>query len=394
MDDPIRTIIIPVLLLAIIVAIGLYLNREAFADIPAEVDYTCPKRQVHSLKTGGLCKGSNDLPLQTNDDPFLRRLGARRGYEYAGTRPSYSSRYNHRRHTSRRNHDHDDDDDDDNTAVNSAWTYNITDNVQMCAAENGVLIAQQNKDKNGRTRYYPVCYSDGKTDVDSVFNTSNIATFVFSPEKSTVSLYASTGSTGTVVAKTNGSGQDQFRNPQFKSINIVLPAGIVSGVPTDGHIIGNRSGRHSHTNRTGSNLSANHNYANSILNNILLHELAEKSEAELKLHINYNRHNKKPKWPSHTSQEHEDADEKQSEEEEDRLMKEEVQNKLCNNLGKTTCNQIYFNDKEEEDDCNDSPAINQGREQDSAKKKMKCPTIDTNKYIRKDSIPCWGCNIE
>jgi len=392
MDDPIRTIIIPVLLLAIIVVIGLYLNREAFADYPAEVDYTCPKRQVHSLKTGGLCKGSNDLPLQTNNDPFLRRLGARRGYEYAGTRPSYSSRNNHGRHSSRRNHDHDDDDDDH--IVNSAWTYNITDNVEMCSSQNGVLIAQQNKDTNGRTRYYPVCYSDGKTDVDAVFNTSNIATFVFSPVNSTVSLYASTGGTGAVVAKTNGSGQDQFTNPQFKSINIVLPSGTVAGVHSDSHIIGNSSARHSHTNRTGSNLSANHNYANSILNNILLHELAEKSEAELQLHINYNHHNEAPKWPSHMSQEHEEAEEMQCEEDEKRLMKEEVQNKLCDNLGRTTCNQTYYDDKKDEDDCNDSPAINQGREQNSAKKKMKCPTIDTSKYIRKDSIPCWGCDIE
>jgi len=378
MDDPIRTIIIPILLLAAIVAIGLYLNREAFANYVASSDSTCPRRQGYSLITGGICTGSNDLPLQTYRDSYLQRLGASRGYEYGNQPSSYYTNNN----------------DDHHHAVNSAWTYSITDNVEMCSSQNGVLIAQKNVDTNGRTKYYPVCYSSGKTDVDSVFNTSNIATFVFSPANSTVSLYASTGSTGTVVAKSNGSGQDQFTNVQFKSIDIVLPSGTVSGVPTDGHIIGHRSGYNSYTNRTGSNLTANSNYANSILNNILLNELAERSEAELSLHVNYNNHNQTPEWPSHTSQEHEDAEEMQCEEEEKRLKKEEVQNKLCDNLGRTTCNQTYYDDKKEKDECNDSPAVNQGREQSASKKKMKCPTIDTSKYVRKDSIPCWGCNIE
>ena len=384
MDDPIRTIIIPVLLLAVIVAIGLYLNREAFYDYgDTKDDPTCPIKQGVSRKTGfGRCTGPNSLPVQTITDPYLQILGARRGYTYGN--PFSATSYTH-------NHDN-----DDNYAVNSAWTYSITDNVLMCSSQNGVLIAQHNKDTNGRTKYYPVCYASGQTNVDAVFNTSNIATYVFSPANSTVSLYASTGGTGSVVAKTNGSGQDQFTNAQFKSINVVLPPGTVSGVPTSGNIIGNSSGYNSYTNTTGSNLTANSTYANSILNNILLHELAEKSKAELQLHINYN-HHKRNKWPSHMSQEHEEAEEMQCEEEEEQLMKEEVQNKLCNNLGRTTCNQTYYDDKKDEDDCNDSnnsPAINQGREQHASKKKMKCPTIDTSKYIRKDSIPCWGCDIE
>ena len=387
MDDPIRTIIIPVLLLAAIVAIGLYLNREAFYDYgDKKEDPDCPEKQGVSTKPGyGKCSGPNSLPVQKKpDDPFLQLLGARRGYEYGGSSSSntdkiirdYLEKLANKSSSSN----------NDNTAVNSEWTYSITDNVEMCSSQDGVLIAQKKTDSYDRTKYYPVCYSGGKTDVDAVFNTSNVATLVFYPQNTTVSLYASTGTTGAVIGKSSGSGQDSFTNAQFKSINVVLPPGKVT--PAEGYILGNIT---SYLNSSGSNLTANSNYATSILNNILLHELAEKSKAELKLNVKYNQ---TPEWPSYTSEEHKKADEMQCEEEEDQFIKEEVQNKLCNNLGRTTCNQTYYDDKDEEDECDDSPAINQGREQHSAKKKMKCPTMDMSKYIRKDSIPCWGCNIE
>jgi hypothetical protein len=302
MDDPVRTIIIPILLLAVIVAIGLYLNREAFYDYgDKKEDPDCPEKQGVSTKPGyGKCSGPNSLPVQKKeDDPFLQLLGARRGYEYGGSSSSnkdkiirdYLEKLANKRSSSNYNN---------NTAVNSEWTYSITDNIEMCSSQDGVLIAQKKTDSYDRTKYYPVCYSGGKTDVDAVFNTSNLTTLIFYPQNTTVSLYASTGTTGSVIGKSSGSGQDSFTNAQFKSINVVLPPGTVT--PAEGHILGNTT---NYSNSSGSNLTANSNYANSILNNILLHELADKSKAELQLHVNYNHHNETPDWPTYTSQEHE-----------------------------------------------------------------------------------------
>jgi hypothetical protein len=71
----------------------------------------------------------------------------------------------------------------------------------------------------------------------------------------------------------------------------------------------------------------------------------------------------------------------------------ENQNKLLNNMGKATASKVYYDDSQECDD-EPSPCTQQGKELTHAKKGMKCPTIDTNQYVRKDSIPCWGCDIE
>jgi hypothetical protein len=50
-------------------------------------------------------------------------------------------------------------------------------------------------------------------------------------------------------------------------------------------------------------------------------------------------------------------------------------------------------DEEYEEDDSSSPSNYQGREynKDSPKNTGK---PDMSKYIRKDSIPCWGCNVE
>ena len=54
---------------------------------------------------------------------------------------------------------------------------------------------------------------------------------------------------------------------------------------------------------------------------------------------------------------------------------------------------MYYDDDDEDSDCDESPSISQGSEHRSVKGAMRQAPIDMNEYIRKDSIPCWGCDI-
>jgi trimeric autotransporter adhesin len=101
----------------------------------------------------------------------------------------------------------------------------------------------------------------------------------------------------------------------------------------------------------------------------------------------------KGKWFDYLSQEHKDAVAAQQAAAAAAAQTAENQNKLLNNMGKATASKVYYDDSKE---CEDepSPCTQQGKELTNAKKGMKCPTIDTNQYVRKDSVPCWGCDLE
>jgi hypothetical protein len=66
--DIIRTILLPVLLLTIIVAISVYFYKEGFAVFTYEKDPTCPVGS-YSTKTGGICTGANKNTDSTGDLP-------------------------------------------------------------------------------------------------------------------------------------------------------------------------------------------------------------------------------------------------------------------------------------------------------------------------------------
>ena len=76
-----------------------------------------------------------------------------------------------------------------------------------------------------------------------------------------------------------------------------------------------------------------------------------------------------------------------------RCLKSDIHNKLLQHLGKATANQMYYDD-DSEDECDESPATSQGSEHRSAKGFLRQAPIDMNSYVRKDSIPCWGCNLD
>jgi hypothetical protein len=101
----------------------------------------------------------------------------------------------------------------------------------------------------------------------------------------------------------------------------------------------------------------------------------------------------KGKWFDYLSQQHKDAVATQQSAIAAAAAATSQQNKLLSNMGKATGSQVYYDDNE---DCSEdsTPATQQGCELTSVKKGMKCPTIDTNQYVRKDSVPCWGCDLE
>jgi hypothetical protein len=151
------------------------------------------------------------------------------------------------------------------------------------------------------------------------------------------------------------------------------------------------------TNNVGSNVSSNitSSSSTSSLYNNILGKIADNSIAELTFDMLYDGRSKdKTKDKTdYISQEHKDASKAQEDAISRRDVKDMIQNELLNKLGSTTANQMYFDDQEECDDCS-SPATQQGCEMDESNKSRKRPQIDMNQYVRKDSIPCWGCNLE
>jgi hypothetical protein len=111
------------------------------------------------------------------------------------------------------------------------------------------------------------------------------------------------------------------------------------------------------------------------------------------VNIDFEYQGDKGKWFDYLSQEHKIAMAAQEAAKAAAAQAAENQNKLLNNMGKATASKVYYDDSQECDD-EPSPCTQQGCELTNAKKNMKCPTVDTNQYVRKDSIPCWGCDIE
>jgi hypothetical protein len=67
-EDIIRTIIVPVLLLTVIIAIGTYLVKEGFTSFTYANDPTCPVGN-YSKVTGGICTGANTTTDSKGDLP-------------------------------------------------------------------------------------------------------------------------------------------------------------------------------------------------------------------------------------------------------------------------------------------------------------------------------------
>ena len=92
-------------------------------------------------------------------------------------------------------------------------------------------------------------------------------------------------------------------------------------------------------------------------------------------------------WPEYISDQHRIADEQQERMAVMRSMKKALRNELVDDLAKGIAMQQYYDDSDEECDEDTSSCTQQGKE-------MKQQQVDMSKYIRKDSIPCWGCDIE
>jgi hypothetical protein len=79
-----------------------------------------------------------------------------------------------------------------------------------------------------------------------------------------------------------------------------------------------------------------------------------------------------------------------------RTMKKAARDGLLNQLAKVASM------NEEEEDCDDDTSdCNRKKECDADRsdctqqgKEHRQQQVDMSKYIRKDSIPCWGCDVE
>lgn len=71
-----------------------------------------------------------------------------------------------------------------------------------------------------------------------------------------------------------------------------------------------------------------------------------------------------------------------------------VHNEVASELGRTTANSQPFYQLETKGNAivSSDPSLLQGRELESAKRPTWCPK-NMDDYIRKDSIPCYGCNL-
>jgi hypothetical protein len=197
-QDLIRTIILPVLLLIVIVAIGFYFYRggEGFFNYVGDLtnsysgdpDPTCPRGGPRSTKTGGICTGPVvNTPTTTTTT----------------------------------------------TTTPVGWISDISTMIGKC--EKGVLVSQIRS--GNKLEYYPYCFPNGITNADSVFGTTNKMTAAFSQSGTIATFYSGADGTGTIVGQlpqTNSQYPNigQFPDMMFKSIKVVLPAGSTSAPPT------------------------------------------------------------------------------------------------------------------------------------------------------------------
>ena len=85
------------------------------------------------------------------------------------------------------------------------------------------------------------------------------------------------------------------------------------------------------------------------------------------------------------------------------IRNELISNRATQHVKKGGDSEEDCDDDEEEEDKGESDATHQGRDykKNSHKKEDECsvngkcdPLVDMTKFIRKDQIPCWGCNID
>jgi hypothetical protein len=79
-----------------------------------------------------------------------------------------------------------------------------------------------------------------------------------------------------------------------------------------------------------------------------------------------------------------------------RSMKKAIRNELVDQLGKGIgMRQAYEEDCEnEEDECKEEEECDEKTDSMQQGKEVQQQKIDMSKYIRKDSIPCWGCDVK
>ena len=330
--DPIRTIIIPILLLAIIVAIGLFYYREAFMDLPNSYsglpDPTCPSGSGRSPKTGGICTG-------------------------AAVSPGTSTQINP-------------------TPAASKWTHSITNEITSCLSD-GVLVNQIRQSPDGNTNY-PMCFKNGITNAEKQFTLSNVSTEVFAPPGATTTLYSDISGTGTVVATfpLSSPTPNQAPNITFKSIQVNLPKGTTYTSSDDPYLVkllkdagygGTTASRNYTTSNVPGVVDTSNPYVATILNNI-----------------------SGTTWPNYTSQQHQDAAQKQTTDMTTTQLRSVAQNEVMSQLGTGTGNQTYYEDDCDdcEDECESSPSMKQG-------KSVPCLN-DWWVNSKKSNVPCWGCN--
>ena len=333
--DPIRSIIIPILLLAIIVAIGLFHYRESFIDLANSYsglpDPTCPSGSGRSPKTGGICTGaatSSGTSTQVNPTPAA-----------------------------------------------STWQHSITDAITSCLSD-GVLVNQVRTSTDGKTNY-PMCFKNGTTNAEKQFTLSNNSIQVFAPPGATTTLYSDISGSGTVVATfpLSSATPNQAPNLIFKSIQVNLPKGTTYTPSDDPYLLklmkyagyGETVQPPPLVSNNTSNISPTISTYNpdvlKILNNIT-----------------------GSSWPKYASEEHEKASEVQTANVTTAELQSIVKNEVMSQLGTGTANQTYYDceEEEEEDECESSPSMKQG-------KTLPCLN-DWWVNSKKSNVPCWGCN--
>ena len=152
-----------------------------------------------------------------------------------------------------------------------------------------------------------------------------------------------------------------------------LNAGMPDG---SGDSSGSRSGRFGRwvfslpSSSGGDNNDENDNNDNNNTSNDCCEEECEEEEEE--------------EWPEYTSEQHKIADAQQERMSSMRTAKDAIRNALIDKLGTTTAMQSFYSGSSTTEGF--SSCTKQGKE-------LQNQRINMNEYIRKDSIPCWGCSV-
>ena len=77
-------------------------------------------------------------------------------------------------------------------------------------------------------------------------------------------------------------------------------------------------------------------------------------------------------------------------------MKKAIRNELIDQLGQGIAMQQAYEDdcNSDDDDCKKEDCDDEKTDCTQQGKEVQQQKIDMSKYIRKDSIPCWGCDVK